>query len=110
MHREEIYVCVECGNSYCEDEVIEDPIGIGVVCPSCGGGCDPSEYECVNCGKDMLSPHSWVWVDCDWCPLCEECSVNEIYGAETLHAISPEDKKIVEEKLKEWHRRKNDKL
>ena len=29
MYSEEIYVCVECGNSYCMDEVIEDDSGIG---------------------------------------------------------------------------------
>lgn len=98
LYSGERYVCVECGNSYWGNEVIEDAIGIGVACPSCGGGCDPAEHECVGCGKDMLSPYSWVLVDGDLCPLCEECSANEIYGTETLYAISPEDKKVVEEK------------
>lgn len=86
MYSEERYVCVDCGNSYCWDEAIEDDIGIGINCPSCGGGCDPAEHECVGCGKDILSPHSLVWADGadDWCPLCEECSANELHGAETL--------------------------
>lgn len=41
------------------------------------------KYVCVGCGKDILTPHSWVWVD-DWQPLCEECSADELHGAETL--------------------------
>ena len=86
MYSEEIYVCVECGNSYCMDEVIEDDSGIGINCPSCGGGCDPAEHECVGCGKDSFSrtPHSWVYVDDDWCPLCEECSATELASSDNL--------------------------
>lgn len=86
MYSEEIYVCTSCGNSYCWDEVIEDDSGIGVNCPSCGGGCDPAEHECVGCGKDSFSrtPHSWVLVDDEWCPLCEECSATELASSDNL--------------------------
>jgi DNA-directed RNA polymerase subunit RPC12/RpoP len=42
------------------------------------------KYVCVGCGKDILSPHSLVWAGGDWCPLCEECSADELHGAETL--------------------------
>lgn len=42
------------------------------------------KYVCVGCGKDILTPHSLVWVDDEWCPLCEECSADELHGAETL--------------------------
>lgn len=99
MHRKERYVCVECGNSYYRDEVIEDSIGIGVNCPSCGGVCDPDEYEyeCVGCGKDILSPHSCVWVDDDWYPLCEECSTAE--ADKSLHTIKMSFK-VIEQSLK----------
>lgn len=86
MHSEERYVCTSCGNSYCWNEVVEDDSGIGINCPSCGGGCDPAEHECVGCGKDSFSrtPHSWVLVDDDWCPLCEECSAIELASSDSL--------------------------
>ena len=76
------YVCVECGASHDAFDVV--PADLGVACPSCGGGCDPAEHECVGCGKDILSPHSWVWVDDDWCPLCEECSAIELSSSDNL--------------------------
>jgi DNA-directed RNA polymerase subunit RPC12/RpoP len=81
--RSDIYVCSQCGESLLDAETVDTDSGVGRGCTSCGGGCDPAQFQCWDCGSYGIEPHSRKWdVDSeDWVPLCEACGKEEISGS-----------------------------